>query len=423
MNSAQPIFEDRTVIPTILIDGPAFAAAMAIACRIADKHNPVPALQCVMVRGTDAGITISATDLEQLVAITLPCQGAAGVEILLPAFETKAALAGMKRGVIVSLRADAAEPWIMVGGMTTRLNGKVRNGHDKILSSDWRKVDTTDEGAHFRPRPVRARFTMDATDMLRQLRAVAHAISTEETRYYLNGVYLEAVLSDAGNMLRAVTTDGHRLSMYDLPLPLGAGELIATKPADYDSGVIVPRAMAIELAKLLSAKGAPASVAVEITTATISITVGNVVLSSKLIDGTFPAYTKVIPTGAYPIRFDRAELAGALDALIRAGQRKSAGIAFDFDEAGVTMSRRDPDAGTAAEARVACTGAPFPFRIGFNGLYLSEAIAEMGDTSVTISLSGTVAVAGGPTIPDMGAPVLITGDNAAWTQVLMPMRT
>ena len=130
------------------------------------------------------------------------------------------------------------------------------------------------------------KFTLAAADLKRLIDKTQFAISTEETRYYLNGIYLHAAGTGKAATLRAVATDGHRLAQVDLPLPAGAAGM---------PGVIVPRKTVGEVQRLI--EDSEAEVAIELSPAKIRFTIGDVVLTSKLIDGTFPDYGRVIPAG------------------------------------------------------------------------------------------------------------------------------
>ncbi len=127
-------------------------------------------------------------------------------------------------------------------------------------------------------------FTLAAADVKRLIDRTQFAISTEETRYYLNGIYLHSAGSAKAVTLRGVATDGHRLAQIDLPLPKGATGM---------PGVIVPRKTVGEVQRLIEDN--EAEVLIELSQGKIRFTLGNVVLTSKLIDGTFPDYGRVIP--------------------------------------------------------------------------------------------------------------------------------
>ncbi len=144
---------------------------------------------------------------------------------------------------------------------------------------------------------------MSAADLKQLIDKTRFAISTEETRYYLNGVYLHATQSGGKAMLRAVATDGHRLAQVELPLPSGAKDM---------PGVIVPRKTVLELAKLV--EDGEGEVRIELSPSKIRVTTARVVLTSKLIDGTFPDYERVIPQGNdKKMEVDNAAFAQAVD--------------------------------------------------------------------------------------------------------------
>src|SRR5437868_9786043 len=130
------------------------------------------------------------------------------------------------------------------------------------------------------------RFQLGAADLKRLIDKTQFAISTEETRYYLNGIYLHTAGTAKAATLRAVATDGHRLAQVELPLPAGANGM---------PGVIVPRKTVGEVQRLIEDN--EAEITVELSQGKIRFTLGEVVLTSKLIDGTFPDYARVIPVG------------------------------------------------------------------------------------------------------------------------------
>jgi len=141
------------------------------------------------------------------------------------------------------------------------------------------------------------------------------AISTEETRYYLNGIYIHATESEGQAVLRAVATDGHRLARVEEPLPEGAKAM---------PGVIIPRKTVNEIRKL--AEETQDEIVVRLSDTKVQFALGTVTLTSKLIDGTFPEYERVIPRGndkklVVP-RKDFAICAYRRQALIRVKRRK-----------------------------------------------------------------------------------------------------
>ena len=182
-------------------------------------------------------------------------------------------------------------------------------------------------------------FSLSAADLKRLIDRTRFAISTEETRYYLNGIYLHAAKSDGVSMLRAVATDGHRLARMELPLPDGASGM---------PGVIVPRKAVSELRKLLEEMDQEVSVSLSDTK--IRFAFGATVLTSKLIDGTFPDYDRVIPTGNDKTLDVRCkEFAEAVDRVSTISTEKSRAVKLALERNSLTLSATSPENGTASE--------------------------------------------------------------------------
>ncbi len=157
------------------------------------------------------------------------------------------------------------------------------------------------------------------------------AISTEETRYYLNGIYFHEVA--AGNLLRAVATDGHRLAQAQIARPDGAKGM---------PGVIVPRKTVLEVVKLL--EGAEADVEVSLSAAKIRFAAGDLVLTSKLIDGTFPDYERVIPrSNDKTMEIDTRTFASAVDRVSTISMEKGRAVKLHISADKLMLSVNNPD--------------------------------------------------------------------------------
>ena len=228
------------------------------------------------------------------------------------------------------------------------------------------------------------------------------AISTEETRYYLNGIFLHAADGADGRVLRAVATDGHRLARVEEPLPEGAGSM---------PGVIVPRKTVAELRKLLDE--ATGDVECALSDTRIQFTVGNVQLTSKLIDGTFPEYERVIPRDNDKImRVGKKDFADAVSRVAAISNERSRPVKMTLARDLLVLSAASPEQGTATEEldgdRV--TYASGPLEIGFQARYLND---------ITDQIGGEVEFL----FSDGAAPTVVrdAGDSSA-LYVLMPMR-
>lgn len=243
-------------------------------------------------------------------------------------------------------------------------------------------------------------FTLTATECMALIEKPSFAISTEETRYYLNGIYLHAVSSKNDKVLRAVATDGHRLARIEVALPAGA---------DGMPGVIVPRKAIYELKKLI--EGAEGAVEVSLSDTKIRFVCGHAVLVSKLIDGNFPDYERVIPAANDKImEVDCKAFTAAVDRVSVISSEKSRAIKFHLENGKLTLSATSPEHGTASED-IDVTFSAGKLEIGFNSRYLLDMMTQIeGDTAQFV-------------LSDSASPALVrdTADVGAM-YVIMPMR-
>ena len=233
--------------------------------------------------------------------------------------------------------------------------------------------------------------------MRHQIDTTRFAISTEETRYYLNGIYFHK--SDSG-ALAAVATDGHRLALAQMSMPQGAQDL---------PNIILPRKAVGELRKLLDDEEGEVNVRLSETRAEFSF--GQVRLTSKLIDGSFPDYTRVIPRGNDKVlSVDRGLFSAAVDRVSTISSEKSRSVKLSLTENLLTLSASTPEASSAVEElEVSYSGEGLD--IGFNARYLLEIAQQIEGDVMQMALS------------DPGSPSLIStpGDDDNLF-VLMPMR-
>ncbi|WP_408591717.1 DNA polymerase III subunit beta, partial [Novosphingobium sp.] len=228
------------------------------------------------------------------------------------------------------------------------------------------------------------------------------AISTEETRYYLNGIYIHAVEGPVPK-LRAVATDGHRLARIELDLPAGAADM---------PGVIVPRKCVNEVRKLLDEYADDVPVELSLSSSKIRFRFSpEATLTSKLIDGTFPDYSRVIPTGNDKLlKLDPRSFFEGVDRVATIVTEKTRAVKLALENDRVTLSVTSPDNGTAAEELPADYRAQ-GFEIGFNANYLKDILSQIDGDTVELHLA------------DAGAPTLIRKDEKSPAlYVLMPMR-
>jgi DNA polymerase-3 subunit beta len=244
------------------------------------------------------------------------------------------------------------------------------------------------------------KFTLASADLKKLIDKTQFAISTEETRYYLNGIYLHTAGSGKSATLRAVATDGHRLAQAELPVPSGAAGM---------PGIIIPRKTVGEVQRLIEDN--EGDVAIELSSAKIRFTIGDVVLTSKLIDGTFPDYARVIPTGNdKELVVDKKDFEAAVDRVSTVSSERGRAVKLSLTGGRLTLSVTNPDSGSATE-EIEVEYDADPIDIGFNSRYLLDIAGQ---------LDGEVAVL---RLADPGSPTLIQDKDAKGAlYVLMPMR-
>jgi DNA polymerase-3 subunit beta len=244
------------------------------------------------------------------------------------------------------------------------------------------------------------RFSLPANLLRGLIDRTKFAISTEETRYYLNGIFVHTIDVDGHTMLRAVATDGHRLARVEIPSPAGAAGM---------PGVIVPRKAVAEVQKLI--EDASADVTIEMSSTKARFTFGDVVLTSKLIDGTFPDYARVIPSGNDKrLIVEREPFARAVDRVSTISSERGRAVKLSLADGKLTLSVTNPDSGSATE-ELEVDYDSGPLDIGFNAKYLLDITSQLDSDTALFKLA------------DSGSPTVVQDrDGSAALYVLMPMR-
>ena len=245
-----------------------------------------------------------------------------------------------------------------------------------------------------------ANFSAPATLLRRLFDKSKFAISTEETRYYLNGVYMHSAESEGGQVLRCVATDGHRLASVETDVPTGASDL---------PGVIVPRKTVGELRKLLD--NDDVQIAVSVSETKVRFATPEITLTSKVIDGTFPDYARVIPQGnTRKMEVDANEFAKAVDRVSTVSSERSRAVKLSLDEDRLILSVNSPDNGTAEE-ELAVSYADEKLDIGFNAKYLQEIASQVDRENAVFFFNSS------------GDPAMMReGNDTSAIYVVMPMR-
>lgn len=362
------------------IEKAVFAKALARTTRVVERRNTYPILANVRLEAKDGSLSLRATDLDIEITASIPAMVSNPGVTTVPAALLEGIVRKFPDGSEVSF--EHADHNALVKAGRSRFN---------LATLDADQFPDLKSGAFTHT------FTVPSADLERLFAKVAFAISTEETRYYLNGIYFHA----ADDNLRGVATDGHRLARYDLPLPDGATGM---------PGVIVPRKTVTELAKLLG--GFDGDVTVEMSDTKTRWTMGDVVLLSKSIEGTFPDYQRVTPALTNRIAtVGSASLKSAIDRVsIVSSERGGKAVKFGLSAGNLLLEVSNPDHGTSQEDLAVDWDAD-PFDIGFNAKYCLDCLNVLSGKDFKMSFS------------DAGSPTRIFSDedpNALL--VLMPMR-
>lgn len=350
---------------------------------VVERRNTIPILSNVLIEAaSDGTIKLMATDLDiqinELVTASVDQPGATTVA----AHTLFDIVRKLPEGSQVSLAAAEDRMTLIAGRAKFSLGTLPRDDFPVIAEGE-----------------LPTRFEIPAETLKQIIDKTRFAISTEETRYYLNGIFLH-VADDPAPVLKAAATDGHRLARVTVARPDGA---------DAMPDVIIPRKCVAELRKLLDE--VDGSVGVSLSNTKIRFDLGQALLSSKLIDGTFPDYSRVIPTGNDRLlKIDPRALQEGVDRVATIATEKSRAVKMALDRDRITLSVTSPETGTAAEEVPAAYDAP-SFEIGFNSRYLLDILGQLEGDNIEVHLA------------DAAAPTLIReNDKAAALYVIMPMR-
>ncbi len=350
---------------------------------VVERRNTIPILSNVLLEAQASGaMRLMATDLDLQIDETIPAQVDQPGATTISAHTLFDIVRKLPEGSQVELTAAEGRIVINAGRARFTLATLPRDDFPVIAEGE---LPTT--------------FELPAETLKQIIDKTRFAISTEETRYYLNGIFLH-VADEATPVLKAAATDGHRLARVTVPRPDGAEKM---------PDVIVPRKCIAELRKLLDE--VDGSVGVSLSGSKIRFDLGQAILTSKLIDGTFPDYSRVIPTGNDKIlKIDPKSFMEGVDRVSTIATEKTRAVKMALDRDKVTLSVTSPENGAAAE-EVPGDYAAAPFEIGFNSRYLMDILGQIEGDLVEVHLA------------DAAAPTLIReNDHAPALYVLMPMR-
>jgi DNA polymerase-3 subunit beta len=369
----------------LTIERAALLRALGHVQSVVERRNTIPILSNVMLKAEKGKLALSATDMDiEIVERTEAAVAREGATTA-PAHTLYDIVRKLREGAQVELEATGDR-----GQMT------LRSGRSTFTLACLPPEDYPLMAGGELPHA----FTLTATELKALIDRTRFAISTEETRYYLNGIFLHTTKSNEVPVMRAVATDGHRLARVEIMMPEGASAM---------PGVIVPRKTVTELRKLLEETEEDVAVALSETKIRFQFGVG--VLTSKLIDGTFPDYDRVIPTGNDKVlEVNCKEFAEAVDRVATISTEKSRAVKLSVERGNLVLSAVSPENGSATEEIEVRYGAS-PIEIGFNSRYLLDIAEQIEGDGAQFAM----ADAASPTV------VRDSADGSA-LYVLMPMR-
>lgn len=368
------------------IERAALLKALAHAQGVVERRNTIPILANVLLQAKDGALHLAATDMEIEISETVNANIEEAGATTAPAAMLYDIVRKLPEGADVTLTCPKGKDQLTVqaGRSVFKLGCLPVEDFPQMSAGDLPHSLSLQAGS-FKQLIDRTKFAM----------------STEETRYYLNGIYIHAAKSGSSLMLRAVATDGHRLARMEMPLPTGGEGM---------PGIILPRKAVGEIRKLLDEADGEVALSLSPTKARVSL--GNIILTTKLIDGTFPDYERVIPAGNDKVlQVGSKSFAAAVDRVATISSEKTRAVKLSLDGGALRLSAHSPDAGGSADEEIEVNYSASPMEIGFNSRYLYEIIQQIEGDAAELKLN------------DGASPTIVSeaGDSAA-LYVLMPMR-
>lgn len=363
----------------------AFSDAVTAVSRVVENRNTYPILANVLIKAEADRVSLRATDLDIEISLSFEAAVENGGQTTVPARTLSDILRKMDKGAEVLFE------------VTDDAHAIVKSGRSRFSLATL----SPDSFPDLKQGNFARNFDMPAADLRKIIAKTSFAISTEETRYYLNGIYLHAP-DVKPPVLRGVATDGHRMARCGVALPDGAAGL---------TGIIIPRKTVTELAKLIEKVE---TVGVAISDSKILVTVGNVSLLSKLIEGTFPDYERVTPKNNNKHAIvSKSELDKALDRVSTlASDKGGKAVKLSLKDGLLGLEVTNPDHGTATEEIAVQFDPGETFEIGFNGSYLANCLDVLAGKETRFEFG------------DAGSPTILRSADADddTLLVLMPMR-
>ncbi len=353
---------------------------------VVERRNTIPILSNILIEASKGKVVFTATDLDIEAVDSADAKVKTNGAVTAPAGTLFDVIRKLPAGADVELELNPDNNQLAIN------SGRSKFSLPTLPASDFQTM-TPDKDA--------TTFEIEASDLRRLIDKTRFAISTEETRYYLNGVYLHAADTDKGKKLRTVATDGHRLALCETDAPKGAEDL---------AGVIVPRKAVGEVRRLIDSSDGDVTVSVSDTK--IVFTSGRAQLTSKLIDGTFPDYARVIPKGNdKALIIDNKAFEAAVDRVSTVSTERSRSIKLSLSKGKITLAVSSAETAGQGHEEVECDYSETEMDIGFNAKYLLDVTAQIEAEDARFLFND----------PASPALVLDPADDSA-QYVLMPLR-
>ncbi|MDX1738807.1 MAG: DNA polymerase III subunit beta [Alphaproteobacteria bacterium] len=365
----------------ITIERAALLKALNHVQSVVERRNTIPILSNVLMEAQDGHLKLTATDMDIAIVDSVEATINEAGETTAPAHTLYDIVKKLPDGAQVNLTTNGDQLELVAGRSQFTLQTLPRDEFPVMTGGD-----------------MSTNFALTASEAKLLIDKTRFAISTEETRYYLNGIYMHVAEED--NSLRAVATDGHRLARVELPAPEGSVGM---------PGVIIPRKAVQELRKLIDETDG--EIAISLSETKVKFEAGATVLTSKLIDGTFPDYERVIPQGNDKVMsLDTKSFAEAVDRVSTIATEKMRAVKMAMDNGIVTLSASSQDSGTAVE-EISVDYNNDRIEIGFNSRYLLDIAQQIESGNAQFVMA------------DPSSPTIVQDvEDKSALYVLMPMR-
>ncbi len=350
---------------------------------VVEKRNTIPILANVLIEAKDNTLSLAATDMEIAELQNISCKVEQVGSITTPAHVLYDIVRKLPESALIELESEEGK----------KLDIKTNKISFSLMCLNPKDFPDIHSGE------FPEGFELEASELSRLIDKTLFSVSTEETRYYLNGIFVHSIKEAGEEVFRVVATDGHRLSRLSSKMPLNTSDL---------EGVIIPRKTVIELRKILENK--ESKVKVQISKNKIKFIIENIIITSKLLDGTFPDYERVIPNNnKKELIIDTKEFIDAVDRVSTLSSDRTKAIKFNLNSKLLEISAENPDQGSAKEnLNVHYTGDEI--EIGFNSRYLLDIAKQISGANIKFLLS------------DKLSPTLIFDeDDKEALYLLMPM--